>query len=121
MNLESLASFVQMFDPAELKDTGEHSRPAFPAVRSVCYCQALYDYRIRGKNESAVSGRGGFPGSRLWEDGGCCSGGARPRWDRAPYASALLLAGPALCLLEVSSPPASSDLSSSMARALLPR
>lgn len=58
VNLESLASFVQMFDPAELKDTGEHSRPAFPAVRSVCYCQALYDYRIRGKNESAVSGRG---------------------------------------------------------------
>lgn len=55
VNLESLASLVQMFNPAERKDTGKHSRTVFPAVRSVYYCQSLYDYRIRGKNKSGIT------------------------------------------------------------------
>lgn len=51
VNLESLASLIQMFNPAKRKNTGKHSRTAFPVVRSLYNCQSLYDYRIRGKNE----------------------------------------------------------------------
>ena len=54
VNVERLASLVQMFNPAKPQDTGKHSRPARPAVRSVCDFQPLRDYRIRGGNKSAV-------------------------------------------------------------------
>lgn len=60
VNLETLASLVQMFNPAKRKDTGKHSRTAFPTVRSVYNCQSLYDCRIRGKNKRGITVNSGW-------------------------------------------------------------